>query len=197
MEEKLVKLYYECINELYKIGIDMNNEKLYGKIYISIYKRKVKRYGACRQEQPDKKTKYKENGKIYYGKYLIHNIEISSWLMELNDEIIKNTIMHELIHCLPYCNNHGKNFKQYASLINDKLGYEISRVGNKSLDYQKSNLEFDEKSNNRIKYIVLCEKCGQKFYRQRLIKNFSKKYRCGKCGGKFKIIDYNELLLET
>ena len=24
-------------------------------------------------------------------------------------DIIKNTIIHELIHCLPYCNNHGKD----------------------------------------------------------------------------------------
>ena len=27
---------------------------------------------------------------------------------------IKNTIMHEIIHCFPYCNNHGSEFKKYA-----------------------------------------------------------------------------------
>ena len=39
------------------------------------------------------------------------------------DIIIKNTIIHELIHCLPKCTNHGKEFKKYAKIINEKLGY--------------------------------------------------------------------------
>ena len=30
--------------------------------------------------------------------------EVSKWVLELDDNIIKNTIMHELIHCMPYCN---------------------------------------------------------------------------------------------
>lgn len=49
----------------------------------------------------------------------------------INDGIIKNTIMHELIHCIPFCNDHGIEFKKYANYINEKLGYNISRVGNK------------------------------------------------------------------
>ncbi len=48
--------------------------------------------------------------------------------MQLDKNIIKNTIMHELIHCMPYCNNHGAEFKKYARYINEKLGYNISRV---------------------------------------------------------------------
>lgn len=48
--------------------------------------------------------------------------------MQLNKSIIKNTIMHEIIHCMPYCNNHGKEFKKYAKYINKNLGYDISRV---------------------------------------------------------------------
>ena len=43
MEYKLNKLYVECVNELNKIGIDILNEKLYGKIEISISKRNNKR----------------------------------------------------------------------------------------------------------------------------------------------------------
>ena len=46
-------------------------------------------------------------------------IEISRWVLELKDDIIKNTIMHELIHCMPYCNNHGAEFKKYAKVINN------------------------------------------------------------------------------
>ena len=65
---------------------------------------------------------------ITYGIYRKHYIEISPWVMELDDSIIKNTIIHELIHCMPYCNSHGYAFKEHAERINDKLGYDISRV---------------------------------------------------------------------
>ena len=54
MEQKLQKLFLECVNELNKIGIDILNEKQYGKIEISISKRNNKRYGCCKQEEPDK-----------------------------------------------------------------------------------------------------------------------------------------------
>ena len=83
--------------------------------------------------------------------------------------------------------NHGKTFKDYASYINEKLGYNISRLGNKEMDYKRSNLDFENEANN-YKYKIVCQKCGEKFYRKRLHKNLIKKYRCGKCGGKLQII---------
>ena len=131
MEEKLYKLYQECLNELKSIGIDIKNKNI-GDIQIQISRRNNKRYGACKQEEPDKSTMYIEKiGRrkvIKYLKYKKHTIEISKWVMELDERIIKNTIMHEIIHCFPYCNNHGKQFKQYAKYINQNLGYDISRV---------------------------------------------------------------------
>ena len=57
MEEKLNRLYIECIKELNMVGIDILDEKYYGKIDISIAKRNNKRYGCCRQEEPDKRYK--------------------------------------------------------------------------------------------------------------------------------------------
>ena len=110
--------------------------------------------------------------------------------MDLNEDIIKNTIMHELIHCLPECNNHGKVFKQYEKYINEKLGYSISTLGNKKQDYEKSNLVYDKNvDSERDKYKVVCESCNYTFYRKRMMKSFTRKYRCGKCGGKFKIYE--------
>ena len=47
MEEKLNKLYGECIKELQSIGIDILNEKLIGKLDIQLSKRKTKQYGCC------------------------------------------------------------------------------------------------------------------------------------------------------
>lgn len=132
MEEKLYKLYLECLNELEEIGIKIQGNKDIGEIEINISKRDNKRYGACKQEEPDQSTMYIE--RIYrrkvikYWRYKKHHIEISPWVMNLDDKIIKNTIMHEIIHCMPYCNDHGKIFKQYAQYINQTLGYDISRV---------------------------------------------------------------------
>ena len=135
MQEKLEKVYSQCVEELKRIGIDINETKKIGTIDISISKRNNKRYGCCKQEEPDTKTKYIEKvGRrkiIKYEKFNKHHIEISPWVLELDEKIIKNTIMHEIIHCLPNCNNHGEQFKKYAKYINDKLGYNISRVGNK------------------------------------------------------------------
>ncbi|MBR0491877.1 MAG: SprT-like domain-containing protein [Clostridia bacterium] len=189
MEQKLYKLFLECINELNKIGIDILNEKQYGKIDISISKRNNKRYGCCKQEEPDKKykiiTKIGRRKVIRYEKFEKHHIEISKWVLELEDNIIKNTIMHELIHCIPYCNNHGKEFKKYAKLINEKYDYDISRVGDKKKDFEKSNLVFTEiKTYN---YKIICKGCKQEFYRQRLNRSFTRKYRCGKCGSTFEV----------
>lgn len=189
MKEKLNKLYLDCVNELNNVGIEILNEKEYGNIDISISKRNNKRYGCCKQENPNKNykiiTKRGYRKIINYGKYSNHHIEVSPWVMQLEDNIIKNTIIHELIHCLPYCNNHGKEFKKYANLINEKYGYNISRVGNKKEDFEKSKVEFKEKEN--YKYKIICINCKQEFYRQRLNKNYTRKYRCAKCGGKLEI----------
>ncbi len=190
--QKLNALYGECVVELASIGIDFSDSK-YGVVDIGLAKRKTKRYGCCKNENPDKTTSYRENRKTYYRVFNTHHIEISSWLMDLNDEIIKNTIIHELIHCLPDCNNHGKTFKNYAKFINSKLGYNISRVGNKKEDYEKSNVDYSdsEKEENSFKYKVECTSCGYSFYRKRLQRGFARKYRCGKCMGRFCILPLN------
>jgi len=187
MEEKLTKLYNECIEELNLIGIDLKDA---GKIDISISKRKAKRYGCCKQEKPDKKYMVIERKGykkiIKYEKYNIHHIEISKWVMQLDNKIIKNTIIHELIHCIPFCNNHGKEFKKYARYINQKLGYDIKRAGNPKVDFEKSNIPYSEKE-EEYKYKIICKNCGQEIYRKRFNKKLITRYRCGKCGGRLQL----------
>ena len=191
MEEKLQQLYNDCIKELETIKIDILNNPLIGEIDISLAKRDSKKYGCCKQEDPDIKTGYvtrKRNTiNIKYDRYNKHHIEISKWVMKLDDSVIKNTIMHEIIHCFPGCNNHGTTFKNYASYINQKLGYNIKRLGDKEADYKLSNLDF-EKDEKNYNYKIECQDCGLIIYRKRLKKDLVKKYRCGKCGGKLKII---------
>lgn len=189
MELKLQKLFEECKSELYTIGIDLQEEDIVGDISIEISKRNCKRYGCCKHENPIKSTKYIEqvgrNRYIRYGRYKTHKIELSRWVLDLNDDIIKNTILHEIIHCFPNCNNHGEYFKKYAKYINTKLGYNISRLGNIKQDILASNIQgVTEKYN----YKVECRTCGYYFFRKRLNCNFSRNYRCGKCGGKLQTL---------
>ena len=187
MDERLQLLFNDCKNELGSIGIDLNNKSI-GKITISIGKRACKRYGCCKQESPVKSSKYVEKiGRKRYVKYALfekHNIEISKWVMQLNTDIIKNTIMHEIIHCLPNCSNHGNEFKKYANYINCKLDYDISRLGDKKQDLIDSNIPIEKEKFN---YKIECSGCGYSFYRKRLNYSFSRKYRCGKCGGRFSV----------
>ncbi len=190
-ENKLKTLYNECLEELNTIGIDFSNNG-YGVVDIGLAKRKTKRYGCCKNEDPDKTSSYRKNRRTYYRVFKTHHIEISDWLMDLNDDIIKNTIVHELIHCLPDCNNHGDEFKRYARYINDTLGYNITRVGNKKEDYDKSNIEYADDSvytEDNSKYRVRCTNCGYSFFRRRLQRGFARNYRCGKCMGKFEVIE--------
>lgn len=186
---KLNNLYTQVLQELASIGIDMKNKDVVGDIDIKISTRSTKRYGCCKQENPDKQYKIvKKIGRrkiVQYEKFKNHHIEISKWVLALNDEIIKNTIIHELIHCIPFCNNHGEKFKKYANYINEKLGYNIKAKGNKKEDYEKSNLVYEEDVS--YKYIIICESCGQTIYRKRLNTKLLKRYRCGKCGGKLKL----------
>lgn len=131
MQEELERIYNECIEELRSIKIDVDNQAV-GKIDIKIAKGNPKRYGCCKQEEPDEKTRYTERRRnrlyVKYNRYKKHHIEISKWVMDMDEEIIKNTIIHEIIHCFPGCNNHGEVFKKYANYINERLGYDISRV---------------------------------------------------------------------
>ena len=172
-QEELEKLYKECIEELKSINIDPRKNRT---IETKINTRSKKRYGCCKKLSKDR-----------------FQIEISEWVIDLNEDIIKNTIMHELIHCMPRCNNHGEYFKNYATVINEKLGYNISRTGNKEQDFKESNLEYIEKPIN-FNYKIVCEDCNYSFFRQRVRRYFIRKYRCGKCGGRFKVFKIRNII---
>lgn len=51
---------------------------------------------------------------------------------------------------------------------------------------KKSNIEYVPENQN-YKYKIVCSECAQVYYRQRLQKNFIKKFRCGKCNGKLRL----------
>lgn len=92
---------------------------------------------------------------------------------------IKATIVHELIHTVEGCFNHGKEFQSLAKWLSSVYGVEIgTRASKKGMELSK------EYRISKAKYAVQCKKCGQVVVRQnatRLIK-LPMTYRCG-CGG--------------
>ena len=99
MESRLERIYNACIEELKNIGLDILNGGEIGIIKISISKRNNKRYGCCKQEDPDIRTKYIEKLRnkriVRYEKFNKHYIEIRPWVLELEESIIKNTIIRK------------------------------------------------------------------------------------------------------
>ena len=80
----------------------------------------------------------------------------------------------------------------------------LIRIGGKGVQNVKIKLQFNIQNKlilmvgvvrtveyneaEEYKYKIKCKDCGQIYYRKRLNKNFTKKYRCGKCKGKLELI---------
>lgn len=92
-----------------------------GKIYdIKINTRAKKRWGLC---------SYFSDGFI---------IEISSSLLQDNvsENALIDTLMHEVLHTVDGCMNHGKKWKECAKIINSRYGLNIKTGGNHHRGYQ-------------------------------------------------------------
>ncbi len=179
MKTKLIRLKNDCLKELQEIGII---DKVAANITWRIDTRAKKRLGVC--EKKNKMT------------YTYHTIGISDWVLKsFSDKDIKNTIMHELLHTINGCNNHGYNWQRYAELVNEKLGYEISRLANVEKLCEKNNINYETFREQTRRYKIICKKCGKVFYQSRLgartligyMNNNRRHIVCG--GNEFTIID--------
>jgi len=92
---------------------------------------------------------------------------------------IEKTMVHELIHTIPGCSNHGPNFKKYAGLINRHYPkYNVSTY------YTPDSDETENIANiKKPKYVVTCENCGVKtyFYRKCKTLDIISRCTCKKC----------------
>lgn len=104
---------------------------------------------------------------------------------KVSEMCIKNVIMHEILHTVPGCFNHGKLWKAMADVVNNSsYGYRVKRLAELE-DLDKAVIK------NRYKYVLKCKRCKKKIgftKKNKIIKHF-KDYRC-QCGGKFKKIKY-------
>ena len=114
----------------------------------------------------------------------LFDINISEAVLkdDIDNQIALDVIMHELLHTVKGCFNHGAKWKKYAEYIKWKLPqYNIRRVATKG-----DAALIIERKEPVYKFILRCTKCGQEIKRQKETKvviNY-KRYRCGKCGGK-------------
>ncbi len=111
-------------------------------------------------------------------------ISIAQMLLEddVDEQALKDTIVHELLHTVPGCMDHKGKWKMYAELVNRKLPqYTIKRTASRE---EKGIAE--RQVAPIYHYAVKCSSCGTVFQREReskLIKNPGQ-FRCGLCHGR-------------
>ena len=67
---------------------------------------------------------------------------------------LEGTILHEMAHTLPFAFNHGKVWKIYTDIINDKFGYEIERMSSVPNEVR----EYTVKDG----VYICCDKCNRR-----------------------------------
>lgn len=113
----------------------------------------------------------------------LFDISISEMLLQddVDDQQVKNTIAHELLHTVEGCMNHGRYWHKLAKLVNQRCPqYNI-----------KDRASADEKGIHiDYRYILRCTRCGSqagRHRRSRFVDHYEE-YICSKCGGKFERI---------
>lgn len=119
-QENTTLLIRQALVELESIGLQIPKEILFKDISAA------RTHGWCRKTYPNRPS---EKGFKYV-------IGISKFIRFDSDK--KNTIMHELLHALIMENfkeaaPHGKEWKYYAKVVNEKLGQNITRCCNLQL----------------------------------------------------------------
>lgn len=107
------------------------------------------------------------------------SIYLTDSCLLLDDDMILNTLIHELLHTLPNCQDHKFLWKTYAGRIQKMTGINISRVANVK----------DLTSKINYKYIVKCRACGAEWGYGRMAKIVENpsEYRC-RCKGEIERI---------
>ena len=98
-------------------------------------------------------------GQCHYNKLSrVYTISISKDFMKICPEYVKNTMMHELIHSINGCMNHGPNFQYVANLVNSKFGYDVHTKAY----YDSYNTYLN--NTKTYKYKVKCSHCGKEWF---------------------------------
>ena len=115
-------------------------------------------------------------------------ISLSKFFKDNPLEEVMQTLVHEILHTLPNCMNHGAEWKNAAAVVNSKYGYNVSRLSSMEM----ANLTAVDIEIQR-RYTVVCLDCGNELYRERKSKliTHTHNYTCGKCGGELQLKEDN------
>ncbi len=157
-------IFESLMNDFLDAGIPLNPKVIDPILH---YSSAVTRLGSCQ----------KMNG--------IYHISLSRNAMK-DEEQVRNTLAHELVHTLPRCMNHGKTFHKYGTMVEERLGIPIDSRATKS---QAQAAGIQDAYRNRANYKIVCEKCGFEFYRLKrsAVIDHPSRYRCSRCGGGLKV----------
>ena len=170
----LMKYVGEVERDLDSIGVRYRAVRRW-----TVNTRAKKRWGACRA--------------LGGGEF---EISISARLLadDASDQALRDTIAHELLHTVEGCVGHRGKWKALAEKVTRELpGYSISRLT--SAEAKGFHAEqTDEVSAPKYRYALVCERCGQVIRRQKASKVIRSpwRYRCAKCGGKFRRTEQGE-----
>lgn len=177
----LVAVANECMKELDNLNIK------YGIVdEFSINTRAKYRWGQCCRVE---------------GTTNHFTINIAKCLLdERNDvSVLKDTLIHELLHTVKGCLNHKAEWKRLADKVNVAYGYQIQRctsVQNKGFDKSVyDEIVADRKSHKRAyesyKYIIECKDCGRQYHYKRKTYAVANpdKCRCGVCKGDLMVFE--------
>lgn len=157
----------ECLAELNAIDIHPNT--------ISAWKvsRAVRFWGQC----------------SYMTRSRSYTIKISQTLLDDDAPVkaLKETILHELIHAVDGCLDHGYKWTALVRKVNQTYGYDIRQTDS----YEEKGFEKDP-MDAQYKYHLTCEKCGHVYRYARMCSTIkavqAHKAHCA-CGSRdFKII---------
>jgi len=162
-ENQLNQLLQQGIAEASALGIPISRH-ISPSLYIN--KRTKARFGGCK--------------KVKGFVHCTYQIEISKVLLDAEVHAIKEILAHEILHSCPGSMNHGITWKKHCQKMERAYGYRLERTSS----YAKLGIE-DPRSEKHYRYMIECNHCGQKIYRQRKspISVETNKYRC-RCGGK-------------
>ena len=90
----------------------------------------------------------------------------------------QSTIIHELIHTIPGCMNHGRKFHYICNLVNRRYPeYQLQT----STDPKSFGIEEEALEIRKPKYKIICLNCGKEYIYYKKPRYHISDYSCSKC----------------
>lgn len=164
--EKMVEI---CKEQLVNIGY----KGVLNKKYILVLNTKLKKVlGLCR----------------YLHGWSEFSIELNEQFVNRTEDLslVQNVVMHELIHTIRGCDRHTGRWLEIAKKVNDKYGYNISRITEGGINYDNYMKQIGV---GTAKYVIMCKVCNNSYWYHNKVEMIRRmqeygcgSFACGECG---------------